>query len=156
MQPLMFKRVANHNARLNVLKNNLLLLLVLIILFFLNSYNTTLFLRPSSIHQWRQADCLSIAKNYYEEGMNFFQPKIHFQGPKEGKAVSEFPILNFTAAYLWKIFGEHEYLYRLLGYVIYLTAIFFLFNLLLRINIRPLFCFLIIGIVLTFPLITYY
>lgn len=88
--------------------------------------------------------------------MNFFQPKIHFQGPKEGKAVSEFPILNFTAAYLWKIFGEHEYLYRLLGYVIYLTAIFFLFNLLLRINIRPLFCFLIIGIVLTSPLITYY
>src|SRR4051812_40000420 len=105
-------------------KNNLILLAILAALFFLYAYNKTLFYRPSSIHQWRQTDCLSITKNYYEEGLNFFQPKIHFQGVKDGKAVSEFPVLNYTVAQLWKIFGEHEFIYRLLEYLIFTFAIF--------------------------------
>lgn len=140
----------------NILTHNLLLLGLVIILFFLNFYTKTLFFPPTSTHQWRQADCLSITKNYYEEGMNFFSPKIHYQGPKDGKAVSEFPILNYTAAALWKIFGEHEYLYRLLEYFIYLMMIFVLYNTLARLYDSWLFALLICTILLTSPLLTYY
>ncbi len=135
---------------------NGLLLAMVIIFFFTNYYNKTLFFHPCSNHQWRQADCLSIAKNYYEGGMHFFQPKIHFQGPKDGKAVSELPILNYSAAALWKVFGEHEFIYRLLEYLIYLTGIFTLFNT-IGVYLRSwLLSFFTVGILLTSPLLTFY
>ena len=138
------------------LKNNLILLVIVTFLFFLYTYNKTLFYRPSSIHQWRQTDCLSITKNYYEEGLSFFQPKIHFQGIKDGNAMSEFPILNYTVAVLWKIFGEHEFIYRLLEYVIFMFSIFILFNTLLQFLRSTFFSFFTVGFILTSPLITYY
>jgi hypothetical protein len=139
-----------------VLSNNFILAAIVCCFFFLNFYTKTLFFRPCSTHQWRQADCLSIAKNYYEEGMHFFQPKIHYQGPKEGKAVSECPILNYSAAALWKVFGEHEFLYRLLEYAIYLLMIFILFNTIGLFFGSWLFAFFSCGLLLTSPLLTYY
>jgi hypothetical protein len=138
------------------LKKNIFLLFFVIALFFLNFYTKTMFFRPGSIHQWRQTDCLSITKNYYEEGMNFFQPKIHYQGPVDGKAVSEFPILNYTVAGLWKIFGEHEFIYRLLEYLIFLTAVFLLFNTMLRLYRSGLLAFFTGSVLLTSPLLVYY
>src|SRR3954468_1980788 len=135
---------------------NLCLLLLFVALFFLNFYTKTLFYRPGSIHQWRQTDCLSIAKNYYEEGMHFFEPKIHFQGVKDGKAVSECPILNYTAASLWKIFGEHEFIYRLLEYFIFMGAVFMLFNTLLRHWKSGWLALFASGMLLVSPLLTYY
>ena len=149
----MLQQVTSFNS---ILKKNVLLLLFVVALFFLNYYSKTLFFRPGSIHQWRQADCLSITKNYYEEGMHFFEPKIHYQGPKDGKAVSEFPILNYTVAFLWKIFGEHEFIYRLLEYFIFLTSVFVLFNTLLRQYKSGLLAFFTVSIFLTSPLLTYY
>lgn len=138
------------------LKGNLLLMALVVILFLLNFSTQTLFFRPRSYHQWRQSDCLSITKNYYEEGMHFFSPKIHYQGPADGKAVSEMPILNYTTACLWKIFGEHEYLYRLLEYIIFITAIFVFFNTLLKTSGSLTLAFLLCSILLTSPLLTYY
>lgn len=136
--------------------NNTLLVVLVIVLFFANYYTKTIFFHPTSNHQWRQADCLSIAKNYYEEGMHFFEPKIHYQGPQGGKAVSELPVLNYTAAALWKVFGEHEFIYRLLEYLIYLTGIFILFNT-IGVYLRSwLLAFFSVSILLTSPLLTYY
>ncbi|WP_317899710.1 ArnT family glycosyltransferase [Aurantibacillus circumpalustris] len=140
----------------SVFKKNIALLLFVIILFFLNFYSKTIFYRPGSIHQWRQTDCLSITKNYYEEGMHFLEPKIHYQGSFDGKAVSEFPILNYTVAFLWKIFGEHEFIYRLLEYLIFITAMFVLFNTMLRYYRSTLFAFFSVSIFLTSPLLAYY
>ena len=98
-----------------------------VFLFFLYGYHKMYDHRPYSMHQWRQADCLSFTKNYYEEGVNFFSPKIHFQGSTEGKALSEFPLINYSVAGLWKVFGEHEYLYRFLVLALFFTALCFLF-----------------------------
>lgn len=148
--------MANSGSFYQVFRKNIVLVLFVICLFFLNFYTKTLFFRPGSIHQWRQTDCLSITKNYYEEGMHFFTPKIHFQGPMEGKAVSEFPILNYTVACLWKLFGEHEFIYRLLEYLIFLTAIFTLYNTLLRLYHSELIAFFTASIFLTSPLLAYY
>jgi hypothetical protein len=139
-----------------LLRNNLILLAFVTVLFFLNFYTKTIFFGPSGTHQWRQSDCLSIAKNYYEEGMHFFEPKIHYQGPKGGHAVSEFPILNYSAAVLWKLFGEGEYLYRLLEYLIYLAGIFTLFNTIGRYYRSWLMSFFAVSLLLTSPLLTFY
>lgn len=138
------------------LKANVLLALLVVVLFFVNYYNQTLFFRPSSIHQWRQADCLSITKNYYEEGMHFFEPKIHFQGGMQGKAVSECPILNYSVAALWKLFGEHEFIYRLLEYLIFITAVFVFFNSLFRNYPSLAISFFGACFLLTSPLLVYY
>ncbi len=135
---------------------NILLCGFITLLFLLNFYHRTMFMRPSSFHQWRQTDCLSIAKNYYHEGMNFFQPKIHYQGVAEGKAVSEFPLINYSVAALWKVFGEHEFIYRLFEYLIFLTAIFTLFNTILLKAKSWWLAWLSAGILLTSPLLAYY
>ena len=135
---------------------NLYLLMLVIALFFLNFYSKTLFYRPTSIHQWRQTDCLSITKNYYEEGMNFFEPKIHYQGVKGGRAVSECPLINYTVAGLWKIFGEHEFIYRLLEYLLFLSAILILFNTLLIFFRSAILALFSVSIFLTSPLLAYY
>lgn len=144
------------NGRRNTIGYNLALTGLVVFLFLLNFYAKTLFFHPISTHQWRQSDCLSITKNYYEEGMNFFQPKIHYQGPIAGKAVSELPILNYTTAALWKIFGEHEFLYRFLEYFIYLTGIFLLFNTIGTYLRSWLLAFFAVLFLLTSPLLTYY
>jgi hypothetical protein len=135
---------------------NILLLGFILVMFLMNLYPETLFYRPRGIHQWRQTDCLSIAKNYYEEGMAFFQPSIHFQGVKGGKAVSEFPILNYSVAGLWKLFGEHEFIYRLLEYSIFITAVFFLLNTMLLFCKSVLLSAFPAAILLTSPLLAYY
>ena len=85
--------------------------------------------RPYSIHQWRQADCLSITMNYYMEGLNFFEPKIHWLADgKDGKTVSDFPIIYYIVAKLWKVFGYHEYIFRLINTLIVFTGLFCLFK----------------------------
>ncbi len=148
-----FKKIFSGKTKLSA---NLFLLCFIILLFFVNAYNLALKNRPSIIHQWRQSDCLSITKNYYEEGMHFFQPKIHFQANKDGSAVSEFPILNYTVACLWTIFGEHEFIYKLLEYFMFVLAMFFLFNSLLRTRASLLFSFFCVSFFLTSPMLVYY
>lgn len=148
-----FKKVISGKGKLNL---NLFLLAFVVLLFFVNAYNLALKQRPSIMHQWRQSDCLSFTKNYYEEGLDFFHPKLHFQANKDGSAVSEFPILNYTVACLWKIFGEHEFIYKLLEYFIFILSVFFLFNALLRSNATFLFSFFCASFFLTSPVLVYY
>jgi len=125
-------------------------------LFFLNYYTKTFLFGPCGMHQWRQADCLSITKNYYEEGMNFFHPKVHYQGVKDGHAVSECPILNYTVASLWHVFGEHEFIYRLLEYLIFISAMYTLLTTLLRYFKSSLLAFFAVSLFLTSPLLVFY
>jgi hypothetical protein len=138
------------------LNNNMLLLLLVALLFSLNYYQRSFFFRPGSIHQWRQCDCLSITKNYYEEGMHFLTPKIHYQGVEDGKAVSECPLLNYSVAAMWQVFGEHEFIYRFLEYMIFIIAIFVLFNTVVRFSESPVLAFLTVLFPLTSPLLAYY
>lgn len=144
---------------MSFIKNNkydILLFGLIIILFFLNAYNLTFNFKPSLIHQWRQSDCLSITKNYFEEGMAFLQPKIHWQGTKDGNAVSEMPVINYTVAALWKIFGQQEGIYRMFNYIIYLISIVVLFKTFNFYKIPQLIRFLFISVLLTSPLLVYY
>jgi hypothetical protein len=106
-----------------------LFFILLIGISFLYSYNIILWMRPYSIHQWRQCDCLSITLNYYKEGMHFFSPSVHMIGPSgNGMAsTSECPLIYYTVACLWKIFGYHEFIYRLFVLTIAFTGLYALF-----------------------------
>lgn len=88
--------------------------------------------------------------------MHFFHPEIHSLRAPGGKAVSEFPLINYSVAALWKIFGEHDFIYKLLEYFIYLIAIFILFNTFLKYHGLRVVSFFMITVLLTSPLLTYY
>ena len=57
--------------------------------------------------------------NYYNEDVNFFTPQLHFlAGDGTGKTVSDCPLIYYSVAQLWKVFGYHEFIYRLLVLII--------------------------------------
>ena len=109
-------------------KTNYYFLILLILVSFLYGYNKILFKNPSNHHLWRQSDCLSITMNYYKENLNFFTPAIHWVGDGDGKTISEFPIIYYSVAQLWKIFGQHEFIFRLIDILIVFAGLYCLFR----------------------------
>lgn len=119
------------------MKNKYTSLLFVILLLTVSSfykYEEIVFKKPQSIHKWRQSDCASIALNYYQNGMHFFHPETNnltSDGGNTGKCcTSEVPILYYSVACFYKIFGHHDYIYRILNTFIFFTGLFFLFRLL--------------------------
>jgi len=142
---------------IKTLKYHLVALVILqVALCFLYGYHKVYDKRPFSIHQWRQTDCASFTKNYYEEGMHFLQPEIHWQGNMAGKTVSEFPLINYTVACLWNVFGEHEYLYRFTVLTIYSIALLFLFAMVYSTSGSLIYSYFATGIITTSPVLAYY
>jgi hypothetical protein len=99
----------------------------------LYNYQSIIFKRPQSTHHWRQADCASLALMYYQNGMKFFEPQTHnltSEGNTTGYvAPSEVPILYYFIAFLYKIFGYHDFIFRLVNTLIFLSGIYYLFKL---------------------------
>jgi 4-amino-4-deoxy-L-arabinose transferase-like glycosyltransferase len=62
--------------------------------------------------------------------MNFFEPQVFNLNSANGKAACEFPILYYLTALLYKIFGEHEFILRLINLSIVSLGFYFLFRLL--------------------------
>ncbi len=131
-------------------------LTALVVISLLYGYHRIIELPPYSIHQWRQTDGLSIALNYYKEGMNFFEPKMHFNYSEGGKGVGEFPIIYYIDALIWKITGQSSFAARLVnlllsfsGFIILYKAIYKIINYRFPAIIIPLFIF-------SSPLIAFY
>ena len=107
---------------------SLVFLVILASMSLAYSYQEILFKRPQSVHYWRQADCASLALNYYQHGMNFFEPQTHnltSNGGKSGNTcTSEVPLLYYSVAVLYHLFGYHEYIYRLLNTLLFFTGLF--------------------------------
>ena len=70
---------------------------------------------PRGVHQWRQTDCASIALNYFQDSPGFFHPQEHNLTGENGATVSEFPVLYYLDAQLYRLFGPHELIMRLVN-----------------------------------------
>lgn len=92
----------------------IIFLFVLTVVYGVLGFYKTLFVRPQSIHQWAQCDRASVARNFSEESMNFFLPRVHNCQSNTGITGLEFPIINYSAAICYKIFGFNEFWYRLI------------------------------------------
>lgn len=91
-----------------------------------------LFIRLYKIDQpvlgWRQADTAAIARNYYENGFQFFYPQVDWGGKSPGYVETEFPIYSFAASLLYKTSGGvFEFYGRLLSTIFSLIACFYLY-----------------------------
>jgi len=138
-------------------KANILFITVLILISLAYNYQEILFSPPAGKHVWRQADCLSITLNFYKENLSFFAPKIHWTGPGgDHHVLSEFPLVYFTVAKLWGLFGQKTFLFRLLNILIVFSGLFSLFRL-SRKRLDDTFWAMYIPLFLfTSPLLVYY
>ena len=103
--------------------------LLILVFFCVSYYHELLFHMPYGIHTWAQADRLSLAINFYDNGMNFFKPATNSLYAEQGITGVEFPIQAYMAAIVGKIFGR-QYIYisfRLLSVIISCTGLLFLF-----------------------------
>jgi Dolichyl-phosphate-mannose-protein mannosyltransferase len=134
-----------------------LFFLVLLAISLIYDYHKILFLRPESIHQWRQTDSLSITLNYLRGGFNFFNPKMHcMDGAANVQAVSEFPIIYYLVAILWKIFGYHEFIFRLVSLSFFFSGLLALHQFFLDLLKDTFWAIAITALVFTSPVIAIY
>lgn len=135
-----------------------ILLLFMVSLFY--GYQHIIFKKPQSIHKWRQADCASIALNYYQNGMHFFEPEVNnltSDGGTSGKCMtSELPLLYYSSAILYKIFGYHDFLYRLLNTLIFLLGLFYLYKSILLLSDDTFWSIALTLLLFSSPVLVYY
>jgi len=138
----------------------LLFIVLLIGISFYYQYDEILFKRPQSIHHWRQADCASLALNYYQGGMDFFNPQAHnltSDNFTTGYAsTSEMPILYYSVAALYHLFGYREFLFRLLNLLIFLTGLFYLYKLFYNLLKQQFWAMVLPLLIFTSPVLVYY
>ncbi len=138
----------------------LLFIFVLLLTSFFFDYHNIIFKPPQSTHAWRQSDCASLALNYYKGGMRFFYPETHnltSDGGTTGfNATSEIPLLYYSVALLWKVFGHHDIIYRLLNTLIFLTGLYFLFLTVKKLTNDDFLAFAIPLLIFSSPVLAYY
>jgi hypothetical protein len=112
---------------MKILKNIWLWFFIIIsIVVIANKGYETFFFRPCSMHQWRQSDGASYALNYYQNEIAFLPSQVHHRHAMDGKAMSEFPIIYYVAAQMYKIFGFHDYFIRLIHFSIFILGLVFI------------------------------
>jgi hypothetical protein len=79
--------------------------------------------QPIDQPSWREADVAGIARNFYQEGMNLFYPRIDWRGDGPGYAEMEFPLYPWMIAVLYKVFGYHEVIGRVMSYALSLATL---------------------------------
>ena len=54
---------------------------------------------------WKEIDYLTISQNYWKNGFNFFKPEVIWPAEPPRVTEMELPLVPFTAALLYQIFG---------------------------------------------------
>lgn len=121
-------------TKINPILSGLIFIIALLCVSWGYNYHQILFYPPCSLHAWRQADCLSFTLNFFNENLNFFEPQVNNLGNSgDGKTVSEFPIIYYIVAKLWQVFGQKEFIFRLINISIIYFGLFNLYRLTLSI-----------------------
>ncbi len=82
---------------------------------------------------WRQSDVAAIARNYSENGFRFSHPQIDWAGNEPGYVGTEFPVLPFLAALVYRLAGVEEWIGRIQGVLFFVVALPFFFGLVRRV-----------------------
>lgn len=85
--------------------------------------------RPIDHASWRECDEGAIARNYAQESMNPFYPRIDWRGTTTGAAEMEFPLYPYLTAVTYQIFGVHDYFLRVWNLLFSLGTLLFFYRL---------------------------
>lgn len=105
----------------------LLLLAVLVFAFVAADGVRIVQYYPRSTHIFRQSDCLAYTRRYYQDHSGFFSPACYNLIGKDGKVVSEFPVLYYISAGLCRLFGFRFWLLRGVTWAVSLLGLVYLF-----------------------------
>lgn len=83
-------------------------------------------------HSWRQSDTATITRNFHENGYNILYPQINWGGTGTGYVESEFHIYPFIVALLYGVFGQHDFLGRIVSLIFSLLTVYGLYLLVRR------------------------
>lgn len=78
---------------------------------------------------WRQSDTESIARNFLNHEFNILRPQFNYDGPLPNYVQLEFQITTFVIAMLYRIFGHHYYLARIVPAIFFMVSVYYLFRL---------------------------
>lgn len=85
------------------------------ILFILRLYQINQ--PPANEHVWRQTMTLGVARNYLDWDPNFFHPRTLICDSRSGIYAQEFPVFNYVIFLGWKLFGEENWVFRLISLI---------------------------------------
>ncbi len=110
---------------------------VLIVYFTFNClvHLPFLHLPPSGSHVWRQCNTLGMTRNFAEESMNIFEPRIDRRNETNGITGSHFPLFEWQLAVVYQITGEHNIVARLYSALIFSLAMIGLFAILMQLGV---------------------
>lgn len=120
-----FSKLLNHQKVINFI--NLYGFYFILLIFFCTRL-VGITNELSDYHHFRQTYTASFAKYFYENGFDLFNPKLDIINYKN---VSEFQIYPFLVACLYKIFGFHDFLGRVLSLLFSTGTFFILYRLVL-------------------------
>lgn len=75
-------------------------------------------LGPRSVHVWRQCNTLAVARNFYQEDMDILNPRVDRRLDTNGITGMQFPSYEYIVALGYKLFGEHNWVHRLISLLI--------------------------------------
>ena len=153
MNPVSLNRILQQN----VFRNALFVFIMLVFSFFYN-YHEIVNYRPTSMHQWRNSVSASMALNYAHEG-DFFHPRTHnlqADDRTSDVSVTEFPVIYYFVGMLYRVFGIHEQIFRLVNILIGFVGLFFLFRLGIRVFENTLYAMVLPLLIFTSPIFVYY
>lgn len=113
-------------------------------------------IRPCGIHSSAQCQRASVALNYYKADMNFFAPRIQRNITGEGITGVEFPVIYYTAAVAYKLFGFNEVYLRVINLLIVIMGAFLFYLLAVEYIKNRLLAMLLVGSACLSPVLLYY
>lgn len=118
----------------NILEQNRnrVFVIVWIAVSLLFEFQKHILLPPLGIHQGAQADRASIAFNYARVDMNILKPRVMETGTQDGVTPCEFPLINYTAAVYYRLFGYHPFGYRFIMWCLAAIGTWAVFDLFFR------------------------
>ncbi|MFK7774526.1 MAG: ArnT family glycosyltransferase, partial [Saprospiraceae bacterium] len=112
---------------------------------------------PHGFHSWRQTDSCAFVQNYYNDGMNFFRPRVHHNMAGEGLgSPSEFPILYYFTAMIWHIFQPHDGVLRLVNFFLLGVGYFSISRITLQITNDLFYALAVPLLLMGSPVLAYY
>lgn len=87
---------------------------------------------PLDYSSWRQVDTDSIARNFVEYRFNILYPQLNYDGPMPNYVQLEFQITTFIIAILYKLFGYHVFLGRIVPVAFFMGSCCYLYMLVKR------------------------
>jgi hypothetical protein len=78
---------------------------------------------PNSVHTWRQSNTLAVARNFYEESMNIFKPRVDNRKLTNGVTGMQFPSMEYIFALTYHITGEQYWVARFLTWCMFIMGV---------------------------------